>query len=493
MLARCTTYVLDGVEARRVVVECDVRPGLPSFSIVGLGDGAVRDLRETVRLGIFNSGYEFPQQRVTANIAPSSLRRLSPSVPLALALAVLAASGQIDAARVADMAVYGDLSISGEIRPTAGTLAAASAHRTSGGDSSFAYAGEPLPHDLTPSKSASVGQLAQIPSATFAQSPQVSVVSPQPARDAPDFSDVRGQDDAIFALTVAAAGGHHVLLRGSAGSGKTMLGRRLTSILPELNESEQREVATIRDAAGLEPDNGRPFRAPHYTISAAGLVGGGSPVRPGEVSLAHRGVMYVDELESFARAALDALRAPLEDQTITLVRGERAYRMPAAFQLVATSFPCSCGEAGTERCACDDETIARHQRRLSSPLLDRISIVIDLPANNRTHVATPGPSSSILRDRVLAARERRAFRDSSACASNTAAEDLAQATLSDRAQSALDDAYRSGSLSARGRARVLRVARTVADLAGDFAITDTSIEIALGLRGDLPTKTTFVA
>jgi magnesium chelatase family protein len=483
MLARCTTYVLDGITAHPVTVECDIRPGLPTFTLLGLPDVAARDLRDTVRAAIQNSGYPFPQRRVTLNIEAAWLRRNAPSLPLAVAVAVLAAAGEIPADQVAGIAVYGALTLCGEIAPLAGTLTAAAAHPSSGCAGPLLYGGPVLPPDLAPVSSAPVSHLTQVPSGRSAPDPEPA--APVRAGWRSDFADVRGHNDAIFALTVAAAGGHHVLIRGAEGSGALMLARRLVTILPELTSDQQRDVATIRDAAGLGQDRDRPFRAPHPTISAAGLAGGGSPMRPGEATLAHRGVLLLSPLDEFPRSTLEALRAPLEDQTIAIVRGDRAYRFPSSFQLVATASPCPCGHGSTGPCVCDAETLARYQRRLCTPLLDRFAIVIDLPFGRDLQGAAAGQSSAELRDRVIAARERRSLRDAAAHRepSADALTGSLLTVLTDASQAALEHAYTSGSLSPRGRLQVLQVARTVADLAGEPSITVEAVNTALALRG----------
>ena len=482
MLARCNTYVLDGIEARPVTVECDIRSGLPSFSIIGLPDSAARELRETLRVAIQNTGYQFPERRTTLNIAPASLRRNSPSIALAAALAVLAASGQLEPAQTADVAVYGELTVNGAIRPLSGTLAAAYAHRRNRDASLFLHAGETLPREFEPAHSAPLEQLSDIPTVPRATHRESATLSPARHSVAPDFADVRGHDAAIFALTVAAAGGHHVLLRGPSGSGKTMLARRLPGILPGLAPEQADQVATIRDSVGLHPDRHRPFRAPHHTISAAGLVGGGAPVRPGEVTLASGGVLFLDQVSEFSRAALEALRAPMQDGQVTIVRGQTAHRFPSSFQLLAADLPCPCGHAGSSSCTCDPATLDRYRRRLSAPLLDRISIVIDLPANPDFSHAPAAPSSQTLRDRVITAAERQAHR-ASVLHSNSPWNLVASTGLSEGAESALDFAYRSGALSVRGQMRVLQVARTVADLDGASTITRSAVETALKLRG----------
>jgi magnesium chelatase family protein len=490
MLARCTTYVLDGITAHPVTVECDVRPGLPSFTVLGLPDVAARDLRETVRAAVQNSGHPFPQRRVSVNIAPAWLRRSAPSLTLAVAVAVLAAAGEIPADQVAGIAVYGALTLGGEITPLPGTLAAAAAHRSSGLAGPLLYAGAPLPSDVTPDGSLPVSHLTELPCPEPTGAAPAAPAAPVRAWERADYADVRGHDDAVFALTVAAAGGHHVLMRGAPGSGAVMLARRLVTILPELTAPQQHEVAAIRDAAGLGRDRDRPFRAPHHTISAAGLVGGGSPLRPGEMTLSHRGVLYLADLDAFARATLDALRAPLQDQTVAIVRGTRAYTLPASFQLVASASPCPCGHGNTGGCSCDAGTLARHQRRLSGPLFDRFAIVLDLPPTIDAQGAPPAPSSAELRARVLAARERRNLQradaphgDPSAAAANPSG---CLSRLSRAADAALDSAYRGGALTPRGRRQILDVARTVADLAGEDAISVDALDTALALRGHHP-------
>ena len=268
-----------------------------------------------------------------------------------------------------------------------------------------------------------------------------------------------------------------------------MLARRLVSILPELTDGEQREVATIRDAAGLGQQRDRPFRAPHHTISTAGLVGGGSPVRPGEVTLAHHGILYLDDLHEFPRSNLDALRAPLTDHGISIVRGERGYRFPARFQLVAAVSPCPCGYSNTERCVCDAAALVRHRRRLAGPLLDHFAIFVDLPVAGDVAAAPPGPSSAELRDRVLAARERRAHRHAVPRECGAPADPVTGSLSSDlsaAAQAALERAYQTGSLSPRGRRQVLQVAQTIADLAGEASITAAASKPPLPCAETLP-------
>ena len=497
MLASVTTFALEGVSSHEVTVEVDVRRGLSTFTLVGLPDRAVRESRERVRAALLNSGLDFPQKRITVNLAPAHVRKEGPSFDLAIAVGVLAASRQVPQQALGGCAVCGELSLTGELRPVRGALA------TSAGARRCGYLRLLVPEQNAP-EAALVEEMEVhgIPSLERIADLLHGRWTPervQPIRvergesvEQPDLSDVRGQDDAKRALEIAAAGGHNLLMIGPPGAGKTMLARRLPGLLPPPSFEEALEVTQVHSAAGLGAGHlatERPFRAPHHTISAQGLVGGGTRPMPGEITLAHRGVLFLDELPEFSRTAVDALRQPLEDGRVTIMRGQRALDFPANATVVAACNRCPCARP-PDRCSCTAVELARYLRRLSGPLLDRIDIVCQVEQAAPLELVRPRGSGRTrsTRSRVVAARARQQARLAGTGALCNGDMDgrltRREVPLDDPLTDQMVAARHQLNLSGRGHDRVLRVARTIADLDGRDRLTEGDLDEALSYRLD---------
>jgi magnesium chelatase family protein len=501
MLARVYSCAVIGLDGTVVEVEVDYTQGMPGMTVVGLPDAAVQESRERVQAAVRNAGVPFPRKRLVVNLAPASVRKEGPAYDLPIALGVLIYTGMLPPEAAEGMLVVGELSLDGTVRHARGVLPMAATARQAGFKRIVVPEADAVEAALIPDLEVlPVSSLSQLYNHLTGRKP----ITPQPKSEityvppvAPtDFGEIKGQEHVKRAMEVAAAGGHNVLMIGPPGAGKTLLARALPGILPAMSIDEALDVTRIYSVADQLPPEiplirQRPFRSPHHTISHAGLVGGGNWPHPGEISLAHRGVLFLDELPEFGMRVLEVLRQPIEDKVVTISRAQGSLTFPASFQLVAAMNPCPCGYYGdpVKPCTCSSMVVTKYQKRISGPLLDRIDIHVEVPRveYEKLSSARLGESSATVRERVEAARSRQRVRFASAdgitCnADMRPAEVRKFCVLDETGQSLMRTAMNQLQLSARAYHRVLKLARTIADLAGSESIAPSHLAEALQYR-----------
>ena len=498
MFSKIRSFGVSGVGGYAVELEVYITNGLPAFDIVGLPDTAVKESRERVRAAVKNNGYKFPVSRITVNLAPADRKKAGTLYDLPMLIGILAACGEIDAPKD-DCAFLGELSLTGELRPISGALPMAIAAEREGVKRLFVPAENAAEAAFAEGVTVyPVENAAQLIRHLRGEKPIEAAKAPELSPELtglPDFSDVKGQENVRRALEIAAAGGHNILIVGPPGAGKSMMAKRLPGSLPDMSREEMIACTEIYSVAGLTDRKhpvvaARPFRAPHHTVSATALAGGGSSPRPGEISLAHNGVLFLDELPEYNPAALEVLRQPLEDGEVTVSRVAGTVTFPSRFMLVCAMNPCKCGWYGhpSGRCRCSEADVRRYHSRISGPLLDRIDLIVEVPALDYEELRrrTPSEPSAAIKQRVNAARQLQRERfggDGTMCNAHLGTKELRQfCALSPEGEELMHQAFDAMGLSARSYDRILRVARTIADLAGSETIEPEHVAEAIQYR-----------